>query len=268
MNRKTRTAPHVRGIEAYLNTIGATARLTPEEEHTLSLAWRDHRHADARERLINANLRLVVMVARRYAGRGIPLDDLVAEGNLGLIKAIDNFDPHAGVRVSTYAVYWIQGAITELFSRSSILSRLAPAARSAVRDLERASGAFQIRHGRTASDRDLAESLGWEMSQVREARETIASRTRAGAMIEADAPAAASTISHTDSDDADRIASLLSQLSDRERRVIELQFGLNHHRPCSVSQVARITKTSPRIARMQLQSAMRKMTLAAARTGA
>lgn len=253
-------------IGGYLRHIGDVARLTREEEHTLALAWRDHGHADARERLINANLRLVVMVARRYAGRGVPLDELIAEGNVGLIKAVDNYDPCAGVRVGTYAVYWIQGAITELFSKQSSFANVSAGVRAEVRRCNQAAMLFAVENGREADDRELATRLDWQPGKVRQVRELAGKHRRSGDSLEMEIQATENSATAVSKEDEGQVEALLSQLSDRERRVIELQFGLNHHKPCSASQVARITQTSPRIARMQFENAMRKLSRAAIRS--
>src|SRR6266550_1995372 len=106
------------GLNRYLQEIGRISLLTPKEE--IRLAGRIKRgDAAARERMINANLRLVVTIARDYVNLGLPLVDLISEGNIGLMEAVDRFDPEKGVKLSTYAIWWIKRAIKNALANQS-----------------------------------------------------------------------------------------------------------------------------------------------------
>src|SRR5215468_9475614 len=105
-------------LTTYLREIDETALLSADEEQELARRVGDS-DGEARERMVRANLRLVVSLARGYAGRGLPLEDLVAEGNLGLLRAVEGFDPDRGTRFSTYAGYWIKEAIQRALANTA-----------------------------------------------------------------------------------------------------------------------------------------------------
>src|SRR5262250_1763238 len=116
-------APPELPLTAYLHEIDETALLSAEEEK--ELAYRvEGGDREARDRMVRANLRLVVSLARGYAGRGLPLEDLVAEGNLGLLRAVEGFDPGRGTRFSTYASYWVRESIQRALANTARTIRL------------------------------------------------------------------------------------------------------------------------------------------------
>jgi len=131
----------------YLDHITDTELLTPAEEKQLARRVREHGDPVARERMIQSNLRLVVTIAKKFSNRGMSLSDLVAEGNLGLLRAVEEFDPDAGVRFSTYAVWWIKQSI-----KRSLINGVQPVAIPAYM-------AQQVTKWRRAA-RELAEQLG------------------------------------------------------------------------------------------------------------
>jgi RNA polymerase sigma-32 factor len=112
------------GLRAFINNAKQYPFLTPEREHDIAIAWHDRRNRRARDELAHSHLRLVVKVARAFAGYGLPLSDLVSEGNLGLLHAIDKFDPGRGTRFATYALWWIRAAIQEYILRSWSLVKI------------------------------------------------------------------------------------------------------------------------------------------------
>src|SRR5215469_7098823 len=112
------------GIDNYFKQIQRFPMLDPQEEHMLAKCWREGTDLDAAHRLINSHLRLVAKIARGYRGYGLPLADLISEGHVGLLQAIDRFEPERGFRFSTYAVWWIKAAIQEYILRSWSLVRM------------------------------------------------------------------------------------------------------------------------------------------------
>ena len=153
-------------LTGYSVRIDRGTLLTPEEELDLG---RRARAGDgrARARLIEKNLRLVVSVARRYRGMGLPFEDLIQEGNIGLIKAVEKFDPELGNRFSTYATWWIRQAIGRAIADKGRTIRLPTHAQGKVRTAARTRNELSATLGREPADEEVAERLGWT---VREAR--------------------------------------------------------------------------------------------------
>lgn len=112
------------GLERYIREIRKEPMLDPGEEHVLARAYRDHRDEEAARRLVSSHMRLVVKVAMRYRRYSVPVEDLISEGTIGLIKAVERFDPDRGFRLSTYALWWIRAAMTDFVIRSWSLVRL------------------------------------------------------------------------------------------------------------------------------------------------
>jgi len=113
------------GLSRYLTEIKKFPVLTPEEEFTYAKRWRDHGDRDAAYRLVTSHLRLVAKIAMRYRGYGLPIADIVSEGNVGLMQAVKRFDPDRGVRLATYAMWWIRATIQEYVLRSWSLVKIA-----------------------------------------------------------------------------------------------------------------------------------------------
>src|SRR6202142_1815741 len=146
-------------IRLYLREIGQVKLLTPDEE--IQLAARIKKgDKKAREHMIKANLRLVVKIARDYEGIGLPLLDLISEGNIGLIKAIERFDPRKGGKLSTYGSWWIKQSIKRALAHQSKTIRLPAHMVDAICKMRRAALRLQEELGRESTDEELAEELG------------------------------------------------------------------------------------------------------------
>src|SRR5262245_5217610 len=135
-------------LTAYFHDINQTSLLSAGEER--ELAWRvDAGDAEARDHMVRANLRLVVSIAVRYAGRGLPLEDLIAEGNLGLLRAVEGFDPSLGLRFSTYASYWIKQSIKRAVINTGKTVRIPAYMNELMIKWRRATAKLQEELGRT-----------------------------------------------------------------------------------------------------------------------
>jgi len=225
------------GLAAYLIELGRHALLAPDEE--LRLAWAvqagDRRAA---MRLVEANLRLVVAVARRYASCGVPFLDLVQEGNIGLLHAVDGFDPSRGCRFSTYAYWCIRHAVRHAAAVQGRLIRVPPATGEAMDRLRR------------VTDR-LAQVLGREPLAVELAAELGTSVERVGRLVRLARPALpldGLEPAQPGASPADEVVlaalrvdlySMLAGLTARERRVLRLRFGLVDGRRCSLEEIGR-----------------------------
>src|ERR671910_3141352 len=157
-------------IPGYFARIDKGELLTHAEEIELSNRAKagDKR---ARQKLIEKNLRLVVSVAKKYRGYGLPFEDLIQEGNVGLMKGVEKFDPDRGFRFSTYATWWIRQAVQRAVADKSRTIRVPVHAGDKIRKLVRAQNELYAQHGRDPTDEEVAERLEWSMDGVREAKE-------------------------------------------------------------------------------------------------
>ena len=263
-------------VRVYLNGIGKTALLTAEDEvelakrieaglyaqHLLDTRKRlgDKRKSDlalivtdgqaARQHLLEANLRLVVSLAKRYTGRGMPLLDLIQEGNLGLIRAMEKFDYAKGFKFSTYATWWIRQAITRGMADQSRTIRLPVHLVEQVNKLSRIKREMHQIMGREATDEELAEESGIPAERISDllahSRDPVSLDMPVGNDEEAplgdfiedsEAMSAENTVIaellHTD------IRHVLATLDDRERQVIQLRFGLDDGQPRTLDQIGK-----------------------------
>src|SRR2546423_6076714 len=152
------------GLKLYLSEIGKVELLTPQEE--IELAGRiKNGDEPARELMIKANLRLVVKIARQYEGIGLPLMDLISEGNIGLMKAVERFDPSFGAKLSTYAVWWIKQAMKRALANQSKTIRLPAHVVDKISKMHQAARRLQEVLGREPTDDELADEMGIEPSR-------------------------------------------------------------------------------------------------------
>ena len=147
------------GLKRYLQEIGQFSLLTPQQEIELAKKIKKG-DAAARERMINANLRLVVTIARDYANLGLPLLDLISEGNIGLTKAVERFDPTKGAKLSTYAMWWIKQSIKRALANQSKTIRVPVHLVDKVAKVRRVSLQMSDELGREPTDEELGEEIG------------------------------------------------------------------------------------------------------------
>jgi RNA polymerase primary sigma factor len=262
-------SPHGNTLQLYLREIGRVKLLTPEEEITLA---RRIRRGDkrAREQMITANLRLVVKIARDYEGLGLPLLDLINEGNIGLMKGVQRFDPGKGAKLSTYASWWIKQAVRRALSNQSKTIRLPVHVVDKMTHIRKAEVKLRETLDREPTDDEVADDLGLNARRIRQYRE--ASRapvsldspvstddTTAISEIVADASAAAPFDRLIKHNDNELVQEVLATLDARESRILAMRFGLDSGRPKTLEEVGkRLGVTRERIRQIQEQ-ALQKM---------
>jgi len=223
-------------VRMYLKEIGRVGLLSAQEE--VDLATRiEAGDGAARQHLTEANLRLVVSIARKYIGRGMSLLDLIQEGNLGLIRAVEKFDYHKGYKFSTYATWWIRQAVTRAIADQSRTIRVPVHMVETINKLVRISRRLLQELGREPTDDEIAEEMGMTAERVREivrvSQEPVSLETPIGEEEDSslgdfveDPEAAAPPDMASLVVLRDEVESVLDTLTPRERRVLQLRFGL------------------------------------------
>jgi RNA polymerase primary sigma factor len=260
----------VDSFSTYLREIGAEELLTAERERELARAWAAG-SARARGELIEANLRLVVAIAKRYRGLGLDLDDLVQEGNLGLLRAVDGFDPAQGFRFSTYAFWWIRQAVLRAIEQQGRSIRV-PAHRLAeVNRLARVSARLTAALERTPTEDELALELGTTPADLRELRNASVDAVSLDQPVgDADAIELRDLVRdpgtldpESEADRAmvlDQLRHALAELRTREREVISLRYGLAPgSAPSTIEGVARRLHVSRERVRQIEARALRRL---------
>jgi RNA polymerase primary sigma factor len=271
----TETVPmesfHGDTLQLYLREIAQVKLLTPKEE--IALARRIRRgDRKAREQMITANLRLVVKIARDYESFGLPLLDLINEGNIGLMKGVERFDPDKGAKLSTYASLWIKQAIRRALSNQSKTIRLPVHVVDKMTHIRRAEVKLREMLDREPTDEEVAENLGLKTHRVRQYREASRAPVSLDSPIGtddlttisehvADANAAAPFDEIVKDNDNELVQEVLATLDARESRILAMRFGLDNGRPKTLEDVGkRLGVTRERIRQIQEQ-ALQKMRL-------
>jgi RNA polymerase primary sigma factor len=246
----------------YLREVGKTALLTAQEELALARKIRKGNKA-AREHMIKANLRLVIKIAHEYDGYGLPLLDLINEGNIGLMKAIDRFDPERGAKLSTYAVWWIRQTIQRAISNQSKTIRLPVHLNDQLFKLRRTALELQEKLGHEPSNAEIAQAMGVSERQVKNWRGAafapISLDTPVGDEDNAnlgdlvpDNNAVMPFEAMQDAGEASIVQDLLKTLPTRERQILAYRFGLNGGKERTLEEVGeRFGVTRERIRQLQ-----------------
>jgi RNA polymerase primary sigma factor len=258
-------------LTQYLGRIRGGRLLDAGEERELSrLAHEGDK--GARARLIESNLRLVISIAKKYRGRGVPFEDLIQEGNAGLIRAVERFDPALGNRFSTYATWWIRQAVTRAVADHSRTVRLPAHVMDALFRLRRAENALGLELGRDASEEELAERLEIKPQEVRRLREVsqpIAStNARLGGRGAVEEGAEMGDLLPDDraGDDYARVEAgpwegtlreAVKALPEREARVLEMRHGLDGSKTRTLREVSEALGISQERARQVEIKALR-----------
>ena len=256
-------------VRMYLKEIGKVPLLSPEEE--IELAKRmELGDENARKRLAEANLRLVVSIAKRYVGRGMQFLDLIQEGNLGLIKAVEKYDYSKGFKFSTYATWWIRQAITRAIADQARTIRIPVHMVETINRLIRTSRQLLQELGREPTPEEIAEKMEMPVERVREimkiSQDPVSLETPIGEEedshlgdfiqddhVQVPVDAATYTLLH------EQLMEVLDTLTEREQKVLRLRFGLDDGRPRTLEEVGRqFNVTRERIRQIEAK-ALRKL---------
>ena len=256
-------------VRMYLKEIGKVPLLSADEE--IELAKRMEKgDEDAKNRLCEANLRLVVSIAKRYVGRGMLFLDLIQEGNLGLIKAVDKFDYRKGYKFSTYATWWIRQAITRSIADQARTIRIPVHMVETINKLTRISRQLLQKYGREATPEEISKEMGISVDKVREiqkiSQEPVSLETPIGEeedshlgdfIPDEDVPAPADAAAFSML--KEQIVEVLDTLTDREQKVLRLRFGLDDGRTRTLEEVGKeFDVTRERIRQIEAK-ALRKL---------
>ena len=250
------------GLNRYLREIGRFPRLTPQQEIELAAKIKKG-DAKAREQMINSNLRLVVTIAHDYANLGLPLLDLVSEGNIGLTKAVERFEPGKGAKLSTYAMWWIKQSIKRALANQSKTIRLPVHLVDKVAKVRRVSLQMSDELGREPTDDELGEEIGIASDKVARLRSVGIRPASLDAPIgDDDSTEFGEVIGDEDAqtpfellrDESLRseVDGLIAVLDSREKKIISQRFGLDGGKPKTLEDVAKnFAVTRERIRQLQ-----------------
>jgi RNA polymerase primary sigma factor len=234
-------------LGVYLGEIARIPLLSREEEQELAARVRRGDEA-AKQRMVEANLRLVVQIARRYRNRGLPLPDLIEEGNLGLLRAVEKFDPHRGTRFSTYATWWIRQAVVRALANQARTIRLPVHVEMLLGRYVKEQQRLMQKFGRPPTPDEIAQALGTSVEQVRELEEIRQQPVSLDASV-GDEARLADLVRDTTADPAAALTSLfrertdligvLDDLAANERTVLRRRFGLEGDPPETLEAIGR-----------------------------
>jgi len=235
-------------LARYLRQISRGRLLTHEEEIDLGRRAREGDET-ARSKLIEKNLRLVIPVAKKYRGMGLPFGDLIQEGNIGLMRAADKFDPEKGFRFSTYATWWIRQAVQRAVADKGRTIRVPVHMGEKIRKMARAYNELSTELEREPTDEEVAERLGWDVDRVKDVKSAIPDATSLNQPLSSDE--ASSELGDFVEDEREsgvvgevvrelethRLMESVARLPERRRRVLVRRYGLDGEKPATLADL-------------------------------
>lgn len=272
MNKKVKKQKEVRtkeSIEKYLEEIGNFSPLPPEKE--IELACRIHEGSnDALEELVKSNLRFVISVAKEYQGQGLPLQDLISEGNLGLIKAAQRFDETRGFKFISYAVWWIRQSILQALAEQSRVVRLPLNRVGAINKVGRALEQLEKEYGREPSMGEIADRMEMSSFDVADVVKTSARHLSLDEPFKEDEGNSLLDVLESDRYDPpdgqlmrdslrEEIEKVLGTLKPREAEIVKLYFGLDGDRPLTLEEIGEYFELTRERVRQIKEKALRRL---------
>src|SRR5215217_4159092 len=265
-NRVEREGETPELLGKYLSHIGQGNLLTHQEEIDLSKRAKAG-DQKARQRLIEKNLRLVVSVAKKYSGYGLPFEDLSQEGNIGLMKAVEKYDPERGFRFSTYATWWIRQAVQRAVADKGRTIRVPLHMTEKIRKVTRAYNELSAQLKREPTDEEVAERLGWDLYWVKDVKSAIPDATSLNQPLSSDE--ASSELGDFVEDEREsgaagevvrklekrRLMESVARLPERQRRVLVRRYGLDGEKPATLADLSEELEVSrERIRQLQRET--------------
>jgi len=255
-------------LNAYLREINRVPLLTADEEKDLARLIREQGDQEAREHMIRANLRLVVSIAKNYSGRGLALMDLIEEGNVGLMRAVEKFDPREETRFSTYATWWIKQSIRRALVNTVKTVRIPSYLVEVITRWRQKSNELEQKLGREPQLREVAKALEIEPDNLKVLKRAVRAATTGANTMSLDAmPTATDTIVDETAArpeevffrryDLAKIEELLASVSDRESKILRLRFGLDPEvkEPLTLKEIGeRIGLTRERVRQIEAEA--------------
>ncbi len=241
-------------VKAYLKDIRSIPLLSSEEE--IELARRVRRgDEEARKKMIQANLRLVISIAKRYVNLGVPLSDLIEEGNIGLMKSVEKFDPDKGFRFSTYAAWWIKQGISRAIIDQGKMIRIPVYMNEELARYKKAVEKLVHKLNRTPSFGEIAKEMKVPVEKVRELENTVAKMSSLDAPISDNGDGQIGEIIKDETAvspdeqlesffNKERAQEFLNMLNDRERKIIEMRYGLADGNTHTLAEIAKVLGVS------------------------
>ena len=256
-------------MKLYMNEVGQIPLISPEQEKVLAAQIHGENrvlHDEACATLIKANLRLVVKIAHDFKGFGLPLCDLISEGNLGLVRAVEKFDPAKGAKFSSYAAWWIKQSMRRALANQASVIRIPVQSAGKINKIKLANMKLTEQLGRAPTDNELADNLALSERTVAALRLSDLKTISLHAPIQqgedgsfedviSDRNAMMPDRIVGDEESVQRLFSLLGELDPRERQIIQLRFGLDGRRPKTLEEVSQmIHRTRERVRQLQNQA--------------